>query len=160
MIPIVERLRQAAYACRTGSYSALNTILTTILCPNSMPPLLRIGFILAFFNYVLSEASSRREKFGRSNLQRESYAPFESPCPSNDVLIRSAKNQSLSEDEVEFVDRHQANTQEDWSTWLKSSNPGPDLEALIVGGVLNYTSSVQRLPRIGLALSGDRKSVV
>lgn len=94
------------------------------------------------------------------------YAPSRSACPavvSSDRqsaytgFIRSAQGNTLSPNETDYVRRHQQATQQAWTDWLSSSDPGPGLNGGnngIPGGVQNYTSDLSRLPRVGIALSG------
>ena len=94
-----------------------------------------------------------------------SYQPSLGACPpitnsqnegANLGYIRDTRQNVVSANESDYVDRHRRATQEAWRTWLSSSNPGPNLdgEGGIAGGVQNYTSSLENLPKVGIALSG------
>ena len=87
-----------------------------------------------------------------------SYAPSFGTCPTasgNVGFIRNASNHAVGNEEAAYIDKHRTATQATWQTWL-SSNPGPNLNGAngIPGGVQNYTSNVDNLPRVGIALSG------
>lgn len=87
-----------------------------------------------------------------------SYTPSQAACPAtqngNTGFIRNSQTNALSTNETDYIQKHKQTTQQAWSEWLSSSNPGPNLNASLPGGTQNYTSDINRLPRIGIALSG------
>lgn len=87
-----------------------------------------------------------------------SYAPSQANCPAtqngNTGFIRNSQSNTISPNETEYIQKHRQATQQAWSQWLSSVNPGPNLNGSLPGGVQNYTSNLDRLPRIGIALSG------
>ncbi|PWN33452.1 putative lysophospholipase, partial [Meira miltonrushii] len=87
-----------------------------------------------------------------------SYTPSQAACPAtqngNTGFIRSTQTNALSSNETDYIQRHKQSTQQAWSEWLSSSNPGPNLNGDLPGGAQNYTSDLSRLPRVGIALSG------
>ncbi|SNX82430.1 probable lysophospholipase (lpl) [Melanopsichium pennsylvanicum] len=85
-----------------------------------------------------------------------SYSPANMACPNTTSqqgpgFIRPASTKQLSTSEANYISRRRTNTQADWATWLQNSAKlGSDLP----GGASNYTSSTDRVPRLGFALSG------
>lgn len=82
------------------------------------------------------------------------YAPSLAACPSVASLIRSAQSEVLCSNETDYIQRHQSATQQAWTDWLRASNPGPNLDGVLPGGAQTYTSNLDALPRVGVALSG------
>ncbi|PWZ01103.1 putative lysophospholipase [Testicularia cyperi] len=85
-----------------------------------------------------------------------SFAPANMACPPTTSQqgpgqIRPAATKQLSTNEADYISRHRQQRQSDWATWLSNSTK---LNSTLLGGAANYTSSVDRLPRLGFALSG------
>jgi len=100
----------------------------------------------------------------RSNPNGD-YQPSFASCPpitnsanqgSNLGYVRDTRQYVVSSNESDYINRHRTSVQDAWRSWLSSSNPGPGLDGSngIAGGVQNYTSDVNNLPKVGIALSG------
>lgn len=102
------------------------------------------------------EYEKQQGRLGKRASPSGSYAPANMPCPATTSqqgpgFIRPAKTKQLAANESDYISKHRSNTQSDWTTWLSNS---AKLNADLPGGASNYTSSTDRLPRLGFALSG------
>ena len=84
-----------------------------------------------------------------------SFAPANMACPNptsqqQPGLIRPAYAKQLSTGEAKFIAKRRQQTRAGWETWLKNAR----LDSELPGGAANWTSSIDRLPRLGFALSG------
>lgn len=66
--------------------------------------------------------------------------------------VRNATSQEINSQEADYIERHRKARQDDWTEWLSSASPGPNLN--ISGGVQNYTSTLSNIPKVGIAVSG------
>ncbi|SPO22647.1 probable lysophospholipase (lpl) [Ustilago trichophora] len=99
---------------------------------------------------------SRQYGLQRRASPSGSFAPANMACPNRTSqqgpgLIRPASRKQLSTAEADYISRRRSGTQSDWATWLSNS---AKLGSNLPGGASNYTSSTDRVPRLGFALSG------
>lgn len=99
---------------------------------------------------------ARRDGFHRRASPSGSFAPANMPCPNTTSqqgpgFIRPAVTKQLSTAEEEYISRRRSSTRDSWAQWLSNS---AKLDSVLPGGASNYTSSDDRLPRLGFALSG------
>lgn len=144
--------------------SALSAVATLLVSLAEEP-------VAASTSRTRAETEFQVARLAAEVMQRRSnptgnYAPSFGTCPpvtndsisggSNQGYVRNTQTYVVSSNETDYVNRHRASVQNAWTTWLSSSNPGPGLNGTggIPGGVANYTSNVDNLPRVGIALSG------
>ncbi|KAJ1032558.1 hypothetical protein NDA16_000581 [Ustilago loliicola] len=99
---------------------------------------------------------ARRDGLHRRASPSGSFAPANMPCPNTTSqqgpgFIRPANTKQLSTAEEEYITRRRSSTRDGWAQWLSNS---AKLDSVLPGGASNYTSSEDRLPRLGFALSG------
>lgn len=99
---------------------------------------------------------ARRDGLHRRASPSGSFAPANMPCPNTTSqqgpgFIRPAHTKQLSTAEEEYITRRRTSTRDGWAQWLINS---AKLDSVLPGGASNYTSSEDRLPRLGFALSG------
>lgn len=102
------------------------------------------------------EYEKQQHRLGKRASPSGSYAPANMACPSTTSqqgpgFIRPAKTKQLSTNESDYISQRRTNTQSGWATWLSDS---AKLNNDLPGGASNYTSSTDRVPRLGFALSG------
>ncbi len=116
----------------------------------------RLLEIRTAYEYEKQQAKARRGVLDRRASPSGSYAPANMACPSTNSqqgpgFIRGAKTKQLALGEEEYITKRRQNTQSAWSQWISNSTK---LSNSLPGGASNYTSSTDRLPRLGFALSG------
>ncbi|SPO21832.1 probable lysophospholipase (lpl) [Ustilago trichophora] len=99
---------------------------------------------------------SRQYALERRASPSGSFAPANMACPNRTSqqgpgFIRPASRKQLSTAEADYISRRRSRTQSDWASWLSDS---AKLGSNLPGGASNYTSSTDRVPRLGFALSG------
>lgn len=99
---------------------------------------------------------SRQYALERRASPSGSFAPANMACPNRTSqqgpgFIRPASRKQLSTAEADYISRRRSGTQSEWATWLSNS---AKLGNNLPGGASNYTSSTDRVPRLGFALSG------
>ncbi|CEH18904.1 lysophospholipase plb1 [Ceraceosorus bombacis] len=113
----------------------------------------------------LQRSAARAGTLTRRANPSGSYGPDSVSCPAASGAtqpgggigqVRYANSNALSSGEQDYINRKRSNSQQGWQQWLSSTGAGPDLDGAngIPGGVANYTSAQDRLPRVGIALSG------
>ncbi|CAO1618433.1 unnamed protein product [Sympodiomycopsis kandeliae] len=106
---------------------------------------------LVWEHHVISKRSNPRDSYSPTQIQ-DCPAPPSNPPGGGVQYVRDASSQQLGADEADYINRHRQAKKDDWSQWLSSASPGPNLN--IPGGVDNYTNTESNLPRVGIAVSG------
>lgn len=108
--------------------------------------------------HIARAVVAREEMLGRATPSGD-YAPANVTCPAPNTtaasyvgMIRNASGFALYPGEADYIRNHRQAHQADWAAWLNQSQVG--LDASLPGGVANYTSNLDWLPRIGITSSG------